>query len=181
MNALEKLIACAGAWRGDNRLYESPDGPSHDSPSTATVTPILGGRFVRMSYTWAYQGQPKEGELLIGYEAKSGAATAHWVDSWHMSDKAMACRGAVGPDGAIDVRGTYAAPPGPDWGWRIVLKPDDGRRQSQAARWRRRWEGWRGRGTEGREARRQVGRWARPRGMAISRLRVSTWGASSPL
>ena len=35
----------------------------------------------------------------------------------------MACEGAVEPDGAIAVRGSYAAPPGPDWGWRIVIRP----------------------------------------------------------
>ena len=37
-----------------------------------------------------------------------------------------ACQGTPEMDGSISVRGTYAAPPGPDWGWRIVLGPHDG-------------------------------------------------------
>ena len=24
------------------------------------------------------------------------------------------------------MRGSYAAPPGPDWGWRIAIRPGDG-------------------------------------------------------
>ncbi len=44
----------------------------------------------------------------------------------HMSDKFMICQGAAEPDGAIVVRGSYAAPPGPDWGWRMVIGPGDG-------------------------------------------------------
>ena len=38
----------------------------------------------------------------------------------------MACEGAVEPDWAIAVHGSYAAPPGPDWGWRIFIRPADG-------------------------------------------------------
>ena len=34
--------------------------------STATVTPVLGGRFIRVDYTWGYQGRPQEGSLLVG-------------------------------------------------------------------------------------------------------------------
>ncbi|UCF18623.1 MAG: DUF1579 family protein [Gemmatimonadota bacterium] len=40
-----------------------------------------------------------------------------------MGERVMACAGTADADGAIDVRGAYAAPPGPDWGWRIELRP----------------------------------------------------------
>jgi hypothetical protein len=89
-----------------------------------TITPLLGGRFVRIDYDWAYRGTPQQGSLLIGYEADADAVTAHWVDTWHMGDKVMACRGSAEADGGLSVRGSYAAPPGPAWGWRIVLVPD---------------------------------------------------------
>ncbi len=128
MAALDGLIACAGGWRGTNQLYESPAGPSQDSPSALAVAAILSGRFVRVQYTWAYRGRPQEGELVVGHEAQSDVVTAYWVDSWHMGDKGMTCRGALGEDGALSVRGSYAAPPGPDWGWRIDIAPADGGR-----------------------------------------------------
>ena len=38
----------------------------------------------------------------------------------------MALRGTAETDGSITVHGTYAAPPGPDWGWRIDLLPGNG-------------------------------------------------------
>ena len=39
-----------------------------------------------------------------------------------MGRKFLACMGP-GSDGPIAVRGSYAAPPGPDWGWRIGIAP----------------------------------------------------------
>lgn len=123
MNGLETLKACAGSWRGTSTLHETPD-KSEDSSSTATVTPILGGRFVRLDYTWGYQGAPQEGSLLIGYDKKAGNVTAHWIDSWHMSNKVMACEGMAGDGDELSIRGSYAAPPGPDWGWRTTITAD---------------------------------------------------------
>jgi hypothetical protein len=39
-----------------------------------------------------------------------------------MSDKVMTCEGPASDAGSLDVRGSYAAPPGPDWGWRTVIE-----------------------------------------------------------
>ena len=37
----------------------------------------------------------------------------------------MRCRGIVDDQGVTSVLGSNAAPPGPDWGWRIVLSPGE--------------------------------------------------------
>src|SRR5437867_2156939 len=74
-----------------------------------------------MRYTWADGGEPQEGLLVIGPGTAGSVVDASWVDSWHMSVKMMLCRGEVRGDGGLSVRGSYAAPPGPDWGWRIAL------------------------------------------------------------
>ncbi len=123
MNMLDRLAACAGTWRGTNRLHDPNTNKPEDSSSTVIVTPMLAGRFVRLDYTWAYQGRAQEGSLLLGSDADAGAVTAHWIDTWHMGDKVMACRGPAPDDATLSVRGSYAAPPGPDWGWRIDLTP----------------------------------------------------------
>jgi hypothetical protein len=125
MNPLESLAACAGSWRGANTLRDPNTGKPEESPSTVAVTPVLGGRFVRVDYTWVYQGKPQEGSLLVGFDPQTGEVSGHWIDSWHMGPKAMACLGTAS-DGSIAVRGSYAAPPGPDWGWRIEIGPGDG-------------------------------------------------------
>ena len=126
MSGLDRLAARAGRWQGSSRLHDPHTGKPDDSASTAVVTTLLGGRFIRLDYDWSYQGVAQEGSLLIGFQSVLGKATVHWIDSWHMSDGVMACEGAAEPDGTIDVRGSYAAPPGPDWGWRIELRSGDG-------------------------------------------------------
>jgi Protein of unknown function (DUF1579) len=118
----EALTPCAGRWAGTNRLQDPHANIAGDSPATAVLTPVLGGRFLRLDYTWAYRGAPQEGSILFGGDP-AGALTAHWIDTWHMGDLVMACRGAVEAGGVVSVRGSYAAPPGPDWGWRIDLYP----------------------------------------------------------
>ena len=126
MSGLDRLAACAGRWEGSSRLHDPHTGKPEDSASTAVLAPLLGGQFIRVDYTWSYQGAAQEGSLLIGYRFEPGKATVHWIDSWHMADVVMACEGTVDEDGTIAVRGSYAAPPGPDWGWRIELRPASG-------------------------------------------------------
>jgi hypothetical protein len=122
--ALGALAARAGSWEATYRLRGDPSFDA-DVPSSATVTPMLGGRFVRIDYAWSEGGVPQEGALLVGHEPDSGVVTVAWVDSWHNGDRLMICRGDAGADGAIDVRGSYpAGPDSPDWGWRTQLKPD---------------------------------------------------------
>jgi hypothetical protein len=124
VNPVEALTAVAGQWTGSNTLQDPNTGKPEESPSTVTVTPVLGGRFVRLDYTWGYQGKPQEGSLLVGFEPKSGEISGHWNDTWHMGLKGLACVGTAG-GGTIAVRGSYAAPPGPDWGWRIEITPGE--------------------------------------------------------
>lgn len=121
MDSLEGLASCAGSWRGTNTLQDPHTGKPEESPSTLAVTPVLGGTFVRFDYTWGYQGKPQEGSLLVGFDPKTGAVSGHWIDTWHMGRAALNCLGASSADGTIAVRGSYAAPPGPDWGWRIEI------------------------------------------------------------
>lgn len=121
MGALDQLVGAAGTWAAIYTLQDPASGLDADSSSAATVTPVLDGRFVRLDYTWAYQGAAQAGSLLVGCERASGVASAVWIDSWHNSDRMMICTGTIDGEGAVDVRGTYAAPSGPDWGWRTRL------------------------------------------------------------
>ena len=60
--------------------------------------------------------------LLLGYSSQDDTATVAWADSFHMSARIMFCTGTAATDEAIKLHGTYAAPPGPDWGWRIEIQ-----------------------------------------------------------
>jgi hypothetical protein len=126
MSVLHGLTACAGAWRGKNTLHDSNAGRPDESTSELSVTPVLGGKFMRLDYTWAHQGEPQEGSLLLGFDPKAGLVSGYWIDTWHMGRKVMACQGSTPEGGTISVQGSYAAPPGSDWGWRIEITPENG-------------------------------------------------------
>ncbi len=125
MNTIASLLACTGQWSGTSTLQDPFTHKPVESASSLTATPILDGRFIRLDYTWIYDDRPQEGSLLVGYDPHTNMATAHWIDTWHMGHGVMALAGVRLETGGVDVRGTYAAPPGPDWGWRIILTPAD--------------------------------------------------------
>jgi hypothetical protein len=123
---LRLLLNAAGSWTATYKLRDPENRISGDSKSTATVTPLLDGRFVRIDYDWEDKGKPQSGSMLIGWEKSTGVATIAWIDTWHNSDRIMISTGDVNKDGAIDVRGTYVtAPAEPDWGWHTLLSVDE--------------------------------------------------------
>ena len=113
--------AVIGEWRGTKQLYLAPPPePAVSSPSQLSVRSIAGDSFLQFNYDWIYKDEAQSGVLLFGCDEQQ-AATAAWVDSFHMSSKIMFCTGAA-TDGSAELRGSYEAPPGPDWGWRITIR-----------------------------------------------------------
>jgi hypothetical protein len=108
-----------GTWVGENRLWFSGQ-PPRVSQTRLLIAPVAAGKFFRVDYTWEYEATPQDGSILFGYDGARAVVTAVWVDSWHMGEKFMLCEGAA-EEPAVTVRGTYAAPPGPDWAWRIAI------------------------------------------------------------
>jgi cytidine deaminase len=111
-----------GEWTGTNRLWLTPDDPVRESDSTASVTLEAHGACAIIKVTWAEEGQPQEGVLVVRTQTEPGDVDVVWMDSWHMSDRFMLCRAENEDPDSLSVLGSYAAPPGPDWGWRIVLR-----------------------------------------------------------
>jgi hypothetical protein len=133
MTSLDRLASLDGDWRATYKLRGDPSFDS-DTPSTATVTPMLGGRFVRIDYSWdehdvLQEHGPQHGSLLIGHEPDEepapGPVTVIWIDSWHQQRQAMVCRGTLLESGGVDVFGTWGAED-PPWGWRTRIEPVEG-------------------------------------------------------
>jgi hypothetical protein len=120
MNPLDALSAWVGTWCGTSTLQDPHTGVAAESPSTASVSATPGG--VRVDYAWSYQGKPQQGSILFGTDA-AGAVTARWTDTWHTGNQPTAFSGPKPEGPTLAVRGAYAAPPGPDWGWRIDVTP----------------------------------------------------------
>lgn len=124
---IERLRALEGRYDGTKTLYDpNADGAPVTSTATLAVEPLAKGRFVGLRYVWSYPAgeEPQEGFLLVGENDDGVFAT--WIDSWHNGHNAMRLAQDVGADGDAPVlRGTFPAPPGPDWGWTIALQPTE--------------------------------------------------------
>ena len=126
MPGLDSLIACTGSWKGTNILHDPNTKRPEESPGSLRLTPILKSHFVRLDYTWSYQGTPQEGSLLIGFDPNTRTISGHWIDTWHMGRAAMIFLGPEPEDSTLKLAGSYTAPPGPDWGWRIEITAGPG-------------------------------------------------------
>ncbi|MBA4072949.1 MAG: hypothetical protein C0497_14080 [Gemmatimonas sp.] len=119
MSLSPALAALAGRWSGDNAVWLEPGADPLRSSASAEVSLEAEGQALRMRYLWADGGKPQSGTLLLVGDATLTAWAGAWTDSWHLAHQLMDCRGS-GDGNSVSVRGTYAAPPGPDWGWRLA-------------------------------------------------------------
>ncbi len=112
----------SGEWKGVKRLYlNGESGPEISSPSRMTIAKVSRDTMLMLAYTWKYEGLPHDGVLLLCHDEKANVATAAWGDSWHMNARLMQCTGTIESGSKFCVRGSYAAPPEPDWGWAIEI------------------------------------------------------------
>ncbi|MCB8932510.1 MAG: DUF1579 domain-containing protein [Fimbriimonadaceae bacterium] len=123
MSVPEFWKAMIGSWTGENKLWLMPGDPSSDSKATARVEPLANGKFLGVHYTWEESGETQEGFALVGASKDGTSAQATWVDSWHMGDSPMALREVPSAPGVVALLGSYPAPEGPDWGWRVEFEP----------------------------------------------------------
>ena len=116
------LAALVGEWEGPHRLWIQPFELHEETVMRGTIRPVLGGAFVVHEYTWTVDGEPQEGFALLGFDLRRGAFVSTWVDSWHNGTAAMQMTGE-GDRRPIALAGSYDAPVGPPWGWRIEYDP----------------------------------------------------------
>jgi hypothetical protein len=119
------LSALAGTWHARNHLWFRPDESGHESDTTLVVTPAVRELITSLRYTWSHDGTPHEGVLLVRDASPNGPPAMVWADSFHTSGTFMSLGPGTRSDTSIAATGSYAAPPGPDWGWRIELHVTD--------------------------------------------------------
>lgn len=119
---ISTLIALAGQWQGTNLLWLDPTQPPGKSHTEMQVTPVQQDTFVQFQYTWAFEGQPHEGILLVGYRPADGFFAA-WTDTFHSANAIMQFIGRPSPQAAV-VHGSYSVEGGPEWGWDIAIRAE---------------------------------------------------------
>jgi hypothetical protein len=123
MSTPSELKNLSGKWQGTSKLWLTPQEPVRLSESLAELSSIAQEQFTEIQYSWAYEGKPQAGRIILGQAAESKVVKAVWFDTWHMMNQFMICEGDVDDTGAVRVKGSYSAPPGPDWGWQITIEP----------------------------------------------------------
>lgn len=121
MSLLEIKNKFVGEWEGNKLLILSWLTPSNFlSHSIMSISSIAKEKGLMVNYSWSHEDIAQEGRIMFAYDSKEKLVTAALIDSWHMNNKIMLCQGTI-TDQGFDVLGSYQAPPGPDWGWRIVI------------------------------------------------------------
>ena len=115
MAAPEELNRAVGGWAGTSLLRVMPTDPYRESEARATVTSAAGGDLIVINYTWAEEGKPQDGMLIISGGDEPGDARAMWADSWHQRPLWLVLSGATDEGGVVRV----AAPYGEGFEWRI--------------------------------------------------------------
>ncbi len=123
MNTL--LSRSKGKWKGIKKLWLSPGKACRECDITAEVRDTALGRSAVIDYAWSLEGERQEGHLVLNTDFGKGGVQAAWVDSFHMATGIMILKGEFKRPDTIDLMGNYTAPPGPDWGWRMVIVAPD--------------------------------------------------------
>ena len=112
------LGALVGEWEGPHRLWIQPGDLHEETVMRGTIRALLGGAFVVHDYSWSVDGEPQEGVALLGFDLRRGEFVSSWIDSWHNGTALMQMTGTA-TGRPVAVVGSYDAPDGPPWGWRI--------------------------------------------------------------
>ena len=105
-----------GRFVGPNRLFLMPGTPVNLSVGVLVVSAD------RVTVSWAFEGEPKEGVLLL--RGPSSSFCCDFTDTFHAAT-GLQLHGCLRGCEAL-LYGTFSTGDGaPDWGWRIVLDWSD--------------------------------------------------------
>jgi hypothetical protein len=109
------------SWAGDSKLWLDPPQAPATSDATAHLALVANGNAASIQYTWFFEDVTHEGILVAGAR-EDGSVETSWLDSFHSIDGFMISKGQLLEGQKLSVFASYAAPPGPDWGWRTEIE-----------------------------------------------------------
>src|SRR5262249_6325101 len=92
----QQLAKRAGRWTMAKKIT-MPGRPPMEATGTATITRILGGRFLREENEGQLFGQPVAAEMLSGYDGESGRDEVAW--GWTGADHLITASGTSSDGG----------------------------------------------------------------------------------
>jgi hypothetical protein len=92
----EYLAKGIGEWEGTMKWWMAPGTPPAESPTTTTISAMMGGRFTMAKSTGTVMGQPFEGMGIYGYNNSTKKFESVWMDN--MGTMMMNFTGTMGAD-----------------------------------------------------------------------------------
>ena len=89
--AMEKFV---GNWTYTNKVWMDPAAPPSESTGKASISMVMGGRYLQQSYTGDFMGQPFEGFGLMGYDNGKKEFVNIWTDNTSTGIMMMNGKGA---------------------------------------------------------------------------------------
>lgn len=94
----KRLAAGAGTWSGKARMWMAPDTEPTTTECTATVTPIMDGRYTKVEHSGEMPGMgPYLGSGIYGFDNVTQKFVCTWIDN--QSTGIMTGTGTLSPDG----------------------------------------------------------------------------------
>jgi hypothetical protein len=78
----EHLARLVGSWKGEVKMWMTPDGSPMINQSSAEAKWILGGRFLEWTHTGDFGGMPFDGRAIEGYNNGDKRYESIWLDNF---------------------------------------------------------------------------------------------------
>ena len=119
-----KLMKLAGEYSVTMKFFSDPRAEPIESSGTATLKPILGGRFLEEENSGDSFGQPYSGERIYGYNKGSKQYEAIWI--YTGSTAFLVLNGTSDDDGkTVRYSGAFLGPDGKPQELHVTFKQVD--------------------------------------------------------
>lgn len=81
----KQLEYFVGNWTAKTQIWMDPNAPAEEGAGTSKGESVFGGRYISMSYSGTFWGQPFTGEGLFGFDNLRGKFFNTWTDSMSTS------------------------------------------------------------------------------------------------
>lgn len=78
----QKMAKMAGEWKTVNKMWTDPNMEPNVTEGTAVCEMLLGGRYLKTSYTGNFMGMPFEGFSIEAYDKAMDQFYSVWVDNF---------------------------------------------------------------------------------------------------
>jgi len=103
------MAMMAGDWKVHSKMWMAPGAPPEEGDGSATVRPILDGRFFLSEFRGTVMGQPFQGMGLDGYDNYKQKHVGTWIDS--MGTMILSFEGSCSEGGKVmEMKGTFEDP-----------------------------------------------------------------------